>query len=140
MKKKLIVMQMFSFIVSILPIIITVIVNKNVYVKSVSDAVKLSIAGIICMIFIFLKVVGKLKIPKRIVTYGIVFIMAYLLDSLMGDILLLSGMAFIGELADAMLFAIPIKRLKEKILIEKTADATSDKVEELLKKYIGEKE
>ena len=67
----------------------------------------------------FLKVIGKLQMPRRIVLFGIVFVMAYLLQALMNDLILLSGMALAGEVLDMLFFQYFIKKTKEKILIEK---------------------
>lgn len=75
--------------------------------------------------------------PRRIVLFGIVFLMAYLLKALMEDLILLSGMALAGEVLDLVCFQHFIKVMKENILIGKTADATSSKVEEVVKKYLG---
>lgn len=69
--------------------------------------------------------------------FGVVFVMAYLLQALMNDLILLSGMALAGELLDLLCFQHFIKKMKENILIEKTADATTSKVEEVVKKYLG---
>lgn len=69
--------------------------------------------------------------------FGVVFVMAYLLQALMDDLILLSGMALAGELLDLLCFQHFIKKTKENILIEKTADATTSKVEEVVKKYLG---
>lgn len=89
------------------------------------------------MLFLFMKVVGKLKMPRRIVLYGIVFTMAYLLQAILSDLVLLSGMALVGEFLDSICFQNAIKNTKEKIYVGKTADATTAQVEEVIKKYIG---
>ncbi len=90
-----------------------------------------------CVIFIGLKVLGKLKMPREIVTLTILFIMAYLLKALLNDLVLLLGMALIGAVLDSMFFQKAIKRTRENILIAKTADVTTAQVEEVMKKYLG---
>ena len=87
--------------------------------------------------FLFLKVIGKLGMPRRIVLFGIVFIMAYLLQAILADLILLSGMALAGEFLDLVCFQRAIRITKENILIGKTADATTSQVEQVLKKYLG---
>lgn len=137
MKRKLVFLYIGSFLASIAPLLTVLIARWNVYTKSPGDTVKLCIGGVICLFFIFLKVIGKLKMPRRIVLFGVVFALVYLLKSILDDLLLLSGMALAGELLDMLFFQMAIRRTKEKILIEKTSTATSEKVEEVIKKYIG---
>jgi len=137
MKSRLILLQIGSFIVSIAPLLIVLIINWGEYTKTPGDTIKLCIGGIMALFFIFLKVIGKLKMPRRIVLFGVVFIMAYLLQAIMDDMILLSGMALLGEFIDLVCFQGFIKKLKENILIGKTANATTDQVEQVIKKYIG---
>ena len=126
-----------SFVSSIAPLFACLIVNWSKYAKTPNETVKLCIGGIIAMFFLFLKVIGKLKMPRRIVLFGVVFIMAYLMQAILDDLVLLSGMALAGELVDYIFFQRIIRNTKEKILINKTADVTATQVEEVLKKYAG---
>jgi len=137
MKRRLVLLQIGSFFVSIAPLIIVLIINWGEYTKTPGETIKLCIGGIMALFFIFLKVIGKLKMPRRIVLFGVVFIMAYLLQAIMDDMILLSGMALLGEFIDLVCFQGFIKKLKENILIGKTANATTDQVEQVIKKYIG---
>ncbi|MBR2870236.1 MAG: hypothetical protein IKB98_02495 [Clostridia bacterium] len=139
-KTKLIWLQIFSFIVTIAPLIITVACNWEHYTKTTGDIVRLSIGGFVVLFILFLKVIGKLKWPERkVVSYGIWFALCILLNSVIQDCILLVGMAWLGEVLDFLFFQTPIKRLREEIHIDKTADATTEKVEEVIKKYIGDK-
>lgn len=135
-KKKLRVRLVFlyigSFIISIAPLVIVLALNWGDYTKTPGDTVKLCFGGVFALFLIFLKVIGKLKMPRRIVFFGILFLLVYLLKALLDDILLLSGMALAGELIDLICFQKPIKVTKENILIEKTSDATASKVEEVI--------
>lgn len=137
MKRKLVLLYIGSFIVSIVPLLAVLIARWSVYTKTPGDTVKLCVGGGICLFFIFLKVIGKLKMPRRIVLFGVVFALVYLLKAILDDLLLLSGMALAGEILDMLFFQMAIRRTKERILIEKTSTATSEKVEEVLKKYVG---
>ena len=137
LKLRLVFLYIGSFIVSIAPLLVILIIRWDNYTKTPGDTVKLCVGGVLCLFFVFLKVIGKLQMQRRIVLFGIVFVMAYLLQALMNDLILLSGMALAGEVLDMLFFQYFIKKTKEKILIEKTADATTSKVEEVLKKYVG---
>lgn len=137
LKLRLILLYIGSFIVSIAPLLVILILRWDNYTKTPGDTTKLCIGGIICLFFVFLKVIGKLQMPRRIVLFGIVFLMAYLLKALMDDLILLSGMALAGEVLDLIFFQHFIKVTRENILVEKTATATSSKLEEVVKKYLG---
>lgn len=134
-KSKLCVMYILSFIASIAPMAIYVGVNHGKYIKTAADSVKLSLGFIICAVLVLLKVLGKLKIPSRLTGFGIVFALSYFLDSILNDLIVLSFLAFLGELIDLIIFQSRIKKLKERIQIGKTADATAEKIEEVMKQY-----
>lgn len=137
LKLRLVFLYIGSFIVSIAPLVFCFVWNWGDYTKTPGDTVKLSLGGIILFTLVFMKVIGKLKMPRRIVSFGIVFVMAYLLQAVLKDLLLLSGMALLGEFIDYVFFQKAIKRTKENILVGKTADVTTAQVEEVIKKYIG---
>ena len=61
----------------------------------------------------------------------------YLLQPIIKDLMLLSGMALAGEFLDFVCFQRAIRITKENILIGKTADATTTQVEQVIKKYLG---
>ena len=137
LRLRLVLLYIGSFIVCVAPLLACFIVNWDKYTKTPGDTVKLCIGGVIAVLFLFLKVIGQLKMPRRIVLFGIVFVMAYLLQAILDDLMLLSGMALAGEFLDFVCFQRAIRITKENILVGKTADATTAQVEEVLKKYIG---
>lgn len=134
---RLILLYIGSFITSVAPLLVCLFVNLNKYTETPNETVKLCIGGVLAVFFLFLKVIGKLQMPRRIVLFGIVFIMAYLLEAILNDLILLSGMALAGELLDLVFFQRSIRITKENILIGKTANATATQVEEVFKKYAG---
>lgn len=137
LKARLVFLYIGSFIVSIAPLVFCFAWNWEDYTKTPGDTVKLTFGGIMLAVLVFMKVIGKLKMPRRIVSFGIVFVMAYLLQAVLEDLLLLSGMALLGEFIDFVFFQKAIKKTKEDILIGKTADVTTAQVEQVLKKYMG---
>ncbi len=140
-KCALVILSIFSFLASASPLAVTLILKREEYFTAPSDSVKLGLGALLVIIFIALKALGRLKIPRGVVGYGLVFLLSYLLESILADLLLLSGMALLGECLDLFFFRAPIKRQREKLSIAKTANATADQavtgVEELLKKYVG---
>ncbi len=137
LRVKLVFLQIFSFIFSITPLAIAIVVNRDKYFSTPEESVKLGIGVIIAIVFIVIKALGKLKIPPRIVTFGAVFAMSYLLKSVLADLMLLSGLAFLGEALDLLFFQAAIRRTRERITAENTADATAGQVEKLFERYIG---
>lgn len=136
-KLRLVLLQIGSFLCSVAPLAICLILKWDKYTTTPDKTVKLCLGGILVVVFIALKALDKLKISSAIVVYGAVFALAYLLESLLTDLMLLSGMALLGELLDVIFFKHAIKTCKENILIGKTAAATSAQVEDVLKKYVG---
>ena len=137
LKGRLILLEIASFIVSVAPLVVVFAINWDKYAEAPADTVKLCFGGALIVVLLLLKVIGKLRMPSRIVFFGIVFIMAYLLQAVLADILLISGMALAGEVVDCICFQRAIRITRENILVNKTADATTQKVEEVIKKYVG---
>ena len=129
LKVKKALLNALSFIVSIAPIVVAFAFKFGEYTKTVKGGVSLAIGGVLAVVLILLKVLNKTpKKVHRVVKYGIVFVLLYLLQGLLKDAVLLCGCAFVGEFLDFAIFTIPLKRINEKITTEKTADAVADKV------------
>jgi len=128
-------MYICSFICSIAPLVIYVAVNHERYIGVRADAVKLSLGGLICAALVLFKILGRLKAPSSTVCLGIFFLLSYLLKSITDDLVVLSFLALIGDLADKIFLGIPISRLRSGISAERTADATADKLEAILERY-----
>ena len=126
-----------SFLASIIPLGLVVWMHRDEYIATVGQAVKLSIGGIIVAILLLLKIIGKLKMPRRVTAFAMIFILSWLLAVVLQDLMLLSGAALIGEVVDEIFFRRSIKRLDERINMEKSADVTVQKMEQMMQKYVG---
>ena len=137
MKKRLLLLFMYicSFICSVAPITVYFIVNNEKYVKSYEDVTKLCLGGFICAALVLLKILGKLKMPASTVTFGIVFLLSYLLKSITDDLMIFSLLALVGDISDKIFFEIPIGRIKERLHIDKSADETEKRVERIMERY-----
>ena len=120
-----------SFLASTLPVLIYFFINMDKYVKTIPDRVKLSFGGIIVLGIVVLKVLGKLKAPSRLIGFGIVFILCYLLEALIQDLMVFSFLAFIGELLD-LCFQVYLKKHKKDKENEKAAQKTAEAIEKVL--------
>ena len=117
------------------PLTVYLITNWEKYIGVREDAIKLSFGGIICVILVLLKILGRLKGTSSTVSLGIFFILSYLLKSITDDLIVFSFLALVGDIGDKMFFSIPISRTKNALAAEKTADATVEKLEDILDKY-----
>lgn len=140
-KVKLAVLYLFSFLSCSLPLIAVFIARSDRYISSLSDAVRLSVGGVVCLFFLFLKAIGKLHMPRRIVLYAFLLVMVYLMEPVIFDLKVLCLAALAGELLDYMIFQNLIRRERERQLIGRTAQATTEAtraaVDDLLKTYMG---
>lgn len=128
-------MSICSFIISIAPVTVYFITNRESYIGSYEDTVRLCCGGIICLAVILLKVIGRLRLPSSTVVLGTVFILSYLLRSITNDLIVFSFLALIGDIADRVLLSIPIKRCRERLHAERSADITAKKLESVLERY-----
>ena len=126
-----------SFIAFTAPLVICFILKRDEYIKAPGDALKLGVGGVILGIIIALMILGRMKMQRRIIALGVSFIMAYLLQAVLDDLVLLLGLALLGEALDLFLFKGAIKRVNERIHIEEAADANEERFEKVLKKYVG---
>lgn len=127
-KSNIIWARIGGYIASIAPILAVIGFNWNDYTETTVGTIKLSIGAIICLAFLFLKSIGKLKFPeKRVVLYLIIFGLAYLLESVLYDLTLISGAALIGEIVE-----LPITHkadlMEKQMKIDETAKATAQQI------------
>lgn len=134
-KAKLFLLYIGSFLTSVAPLTAVLIAKWDTYTgSSPASAFKLCTGGAMVAVFVFLKVVGKLKVPRGIVLFGTIFVMCYLLQAILSDLLLLSGMALAGEAADCAIFQWQIKNYKTSIEENKKADLIAEKIDEKLRR------
>jgi hypothetical protein len=125
-----------------MPLIIAFAINWDKYVvykgaSKVSTGISLSVGGILCVCLVVLSLIDKLPKVNGIFFTSFVFIIICLLEPLLQDLKLLWGVFLLGKLIDAIFFELPIKKVKQDILIEKGAIRTSAEVEKAVKKYLG---
>ena len=126
-----------GFLSSILPLLVLMALKWEDYTDIPGGAVRLCFGGVAVAALVAMKVIGKIKLPSRLTVMVIALLLVYLLEALLADLALILWVAIIGEAVDAFLFAPFAKRMREKISIAKQADATADRVEELLKQYVS---
>ena len=128
---KIPILYLLSFVLSIAPVGIYFFLNRHRYFVTLPDKVKITV-GLVCLVFIvFLKVMGKFKMPSRAVLFGFVMILCYLMERVLDDLLVFSFLALVGEILD-IVCQIFIRKAKEEKLIEKTAERTAGEIERIL--------
>lgn len=137
LKGRLRLLYVLSLAVTLTPLVAVLAINWQSYTETAAETVKLTLGGVLVAVFMLLKVLGKLKIPRRVVCYALTFAMAYLLEAVLADLMILSGAALLGEVIDYLFLQRAIKETKEAVLSAGTADATADRMEDMFKKYMG---
>lgn len=130
-------MRLFGFsllrvAVTVLPLAITLLVNRARYFTAPGQSVKLSIGGVICVVLLFLAAIGKLQTPRRVVAVFMALALSWLFSAIIHDLTLLLFMWLVGEVAD-LVVAPFARRAREDITINRAAKATAKAVHEELK-------
>lgn len=129
-----------SMIALLAPIAIVVIAKWDTYTAyGAGGTVKLCAGGVLAVIFTGLMLAGRLKMPSAMVLAVAIFGFAWLLEAVLHDLLLLSGMLLLGETVDYLFFQTALKRMRRQMEAERTADATAERIEEMIKQYAGGK-
>lgn len=129
---KITLLHILSVVLSICPVLIFFLINLDYYVTTRYEGIKLASGGMILLVIVILKVIGKLKIPSGITLYGIMLILSYLLNAIIADLMLFTFLALVGEILSSICDAV-IKSFKKKLEREKTAEITANEI----KKVIG---
>lgn len=132
---KLVGLYILSFVLSVLPVLIYFLINRDKYIYTIPDRIKLGFGAVALCVIIGLKLAGKLKIKSRIAVFAIVFAFSYLLESILDDLLVFSLLALIGEGLD-MVVGIFIKREKRKMLLKESAEINAEANEKIIEKVI----
>lgn len=123
-KAKLRLLQVSGGIVTFAPLAVTVGVNLQDYISTPASAVSLTAGGAMAAAVVVLQMLGKGKklLGSAVIISGIVFALSILLEPLVLNLKLLTGMVFLGEGAYAVGFKAPIARIRKRI--EQTEQAT----------------
>ena len=131
MRIKIFLLYVLSFLCSVGPVSVFFLINWDRYVQTVPEKIKLSCGIVFLLIIVLLKVMGKLRLPSRAALFGIIFVMCYLLEAIIDDLLILSFLALVGELLDAIcqLF---LRQAKKKQNNEELAETVANAISGLV--------
>ena len=128
---KIPLLYVLSFALSVLPVAVYFFANADRYFVTVPDRVRLTV-GLVCLaVIVFLKIMGKLRMPSRAVLFGFVMVMCYLLERVLDDLVVFSFLALVGEVLD-MVCQHYIRKAREEKQLEKSAKRTAEEIERVL--------
>lgn len=134
---RLALLYIASFISTVAPVGLALIYKAPEYFKTPEESVKVGLGAVVILAIVIIKLVGKLRMPRRVVLFAIVFLLCYLLEGVLKDLFLLSGLALLGEVIDFLVCQSAIKRTREAITISKTSSAVANETVAAIKNYIG---
>ena len=117
---KIFILYILSIAISITPLLIYFLMNRDRYLCTKTDAIKLFSGGFIVLIMLVLKALKKLKMPSGVWFFGLICILSYLLAPILKDLVIISFLGLVGEIGD-MIVQVFISREKSKLQSEKTA-------------------
>ncbi len=137
---KIVLLYILSFVCSVAPVTVYFCINHDKYIMTVPDKIKLGFGAAIVTVIVVLKLIGKLKVNSRIAIFATVFILAYLLEAVLADLLVFSFLALVGEIADTIIMAF-VKKMKRDLLVKESADvnaqANARELEKAFEKFTG---
>ena len=125
---KMLILYLMSFMASISPLLAYFIVNRDRYICTRYDAIKLFSGGLIVAFILLLKVLKRLKIPSGVFLFSLICVLSYLLKPIINDLMVISFLALVGELFDLIIQAL-IAREKRKQASMETERAVERAIE-----------
>ena len=124
-----------SFAVSVGPVAAVIIAKWEVYTKD-GGGLKLGFGGLLVGVVLLLAFLGRVKIPGRVIALGFVCVMCFLLNAVIADLPLLSGVAFGSVAADAVWTGRMSKKISKELELREAADRASRATLDGVKEYL----
>lgn len=113
-RREIILWQVIGYAVCVLPLLITVYVKRGELIAG-GSGFRVSAGLLIVLVVALLAVLGKMKMPGRVVSVGAAFAVSWLLESLLDNLVLLLGVLFAGILMDALVCETRVRKLKRRV-------------------------
>lgn len=125
LKTKLRLTQVGGILTTFAPLALTVGINHEQFFATKEAGVGLTMGGILAAVIVVLNLAGKGKkiFGNGFFVTGIVFGMCLLLEPVILNLKLLTGMMFLGEAGNYALFAPTVSELKRKLNFMEQANA-----------------
>lgn len=129
---KKVLLQILGYCVSILPILIVVGMNWGEYTKTTEATVSLCVGGVIALVLILIKAIGKM--PKQIhplIKYAVALVLVVALDAVVKDLKLLLAAAIVGEVLNLPV-EYYLKKVKRAIDQQATVTAVDNQTQKIV--------
>ena len=113
-RKQILLWQVIGYAVCVLPLLITVYVKRGELIAG-GSGFRVSAGLLIVLVVALLAVLGKMKMPGRVVSVGAAFAVSWLLESLLDNLVLLLGVLFSGILVDALVCETRVRKLQRTV-------------------------
>ena len=113
-RKQILLWQVIGYAVCVLPLLITVYVKRGELIAG-GSGFRVSAGLLIVLVVALLAVLGKMKMPGRVVSVGAAFAVSWLLESLLDNLVLLLGVLFAGILVDALVCETRVRKLQRTV-------------------------
>ena len=113
-RKQILLWQVIGYAVCVLPLLITVYVKRGELIAG-GSGIRVSAGLLIVLVVALLAVLGKMKMPGRVVSVGAAFAVSWLLESLLDNLVLLLGVLFAGILVDALVCETRVRKLERTV-------------------------
>lgn len=113
-RREIILWQVIGYAVCVLPLLITVYVKRGELIDG-GSGIRVSAGLLIVLVVALLAVLGKMKMPGRVVSVGAAFAVSWLLESLLDNLVLLLGVLFAGILVDALVCETRVRKLQRTV-------------------------
>ena len=113
-RREIILWQVIGYAVCVLPLLITVFVKRGELIAG-GSGFRVSAGLLIVLVVALLAVLGKMKMPGRVVSVGAAFAVSWLLESLLDNLVLLLGVLFAGILVDALVCETRVRKLQRTV-------------------------
>lgn len=126
----------------ITPLLVTLGINFNEYFIARGAGVQVGFGGALAILLVVLLAKDKLTVFKGVWGYLVVFLLAVFLKPIIDDIVLLTGMALTGKVADSIFIQIPLRRVRAARGRTEQTDNSSDfikMIDDRLKQYGGKR-
>ncbi|MBE6585069.1 MAG: hypothetical protein E7645_00920 [Ruminococcaceae bacterium] len=135
LKKRKTLYGLGSFGVSVVPAAAVILSRWELYTKD-GGGIKLGVGGVLLSVTLLLGFLGRMKVPGRVIGVGFVFVAAYLLEAVLHDLTLLSGVVFGSVAADALWTGRMSKKVAKELELREAADRAGKATLEGVKEYL----
>lgn len=129
---KRVLLQVFGFLVSILPLLVLLGVKWNDYTQTKAETISLCVGGVIALAIMLVKAIDRM--PKNmhpLIKYAILLVLAVALDSVIKDLKIILLAAIVGEVLH-----LPFEHFLKKVKLEIDQQATIKAVDNQTKSII----